>query len=136
MRLIFDSSSIFRAIQTNRVRVLVEGYTLDLARYELGNILWKEHALYKRLTIGELEDLMNIVKDVLGLMRILRTDCHEKDILRLSVRMGITFYDASYCYFADRDQMVLVTEDRELIRNATEANIKAVTLDSLGSLPA
>jgi len=53
---------------------------------------------------------------------------------RLSVRMGITFYDASYCYFADRDQMVLVTEDRELIRNATEANIKAVTLNSLGSL--
>lgn len=134
MRFIFDSSSIFRAIQTNRVRVLVEGHTLDLARYELGNILWKEHVLYKRLTRGELEDLMNIVKDVLRLMHILRTDCHEEDILRLSVRVGITFYDASYCYFADRDRMVLVTEDRELIRNATEANIKAVTLDSLGSL--
>ena len=136
MRFIFDSSSIFRAIQTNRIRVLMERHTLDLARYELGNILWKEHALYKRLTRGELEDLMNIVKDVLGLMHILRTDCHEEDILRLSVRMGVTFYDASYCYFADRDRMVLVTEDRELIRNATEANIKAVTLDSLGSLPA
>ena len=134
MKFIFDSSSIFRAIQTNRVRVLVEEHTLDLARYELGNILWKEHALYKRLTRGELEDLMNIVKDVLGLMHILRTDCHEEDILRLSVRMGVTFYDASYCYFADRDRMVLVTEDRELIRNATEANIKAVTLNSLGSL--
>ena len=134
MKFIFDSSSIFRAIQTNRVRVLVERHTLDLARYELGNILWKEHALYRRLTRGELEDLMNIVKDVLGLMHILRTDCHEEDILRLSVRMGVTFYDASYCYFADRDRMVLVTEDRELIRNATEANIKAVTLDSLGSL--
>ena len=134
MRFIFDSSSIFRAIQTNRIRVLMERHTLDLARYELGNILWKEHVLYKRLTRGELEDLMNIVKDVLRLMHILRTDCHEEDILRLSVRMGVTFYDASYCYFADRDQMVLVTEDRELIRNATEANIKAVTLDSLGSL--
>ena len=53
MRLIFDSSSIFRAIQTNRIRVLMERHTLDLARYELGNILWKEHALYKRLTTEE-----------------------------------------------------------------------------------
>lgn len=39
MRYIFDSSSIFRAIMDDRVESLPGSYTLELARFELGNIL-------------------------------------------------------------------------------------------------
>jgi len=40
MSYILDSSAIFRAIKENVVETSVGNYTLDLARYELGNVIW------------------------------------------------------------------------------------------------
>lgn len=43
MTLLFDSSAIFEAIKlgSKAVDLLKGNYTVDLARYELGNIIWK-----------------------------------------------------------------------------------------------
>ncbi|MEM2148079.1 MAG: hypothetical protein QXJ94_05695 [Candidatus Bathyarchaeia archaeon] len=41
MKYLFDSSAIFKAIKENKINLLIGNYTLELARYELGNILWK-----------------------------------------------------------------------------------------------
>ncbi|MCP8316707.1 MAG: hypothetical protein H3Z51_07600 [archaeon] len=49
MSYILDSSAIFRAIKENVVETLVGNYTLELARYELGNVLWKEYLLHKKI---------------------------------------------------------------------------------------
>lgn len=46
--MIFDSSSIITILQMFRgkaIRVLEDKFTLDLALYELGNIVWKECVL-------------------------------------------------------------------------------------------
>ena len=45
MKYIFDASSIFTAIKEKRVRLLNGNYTLEIARCELGNIVWKNHVL-------------------------------------------------------------------------------------------
>lgn len=130
MSYIFDSSSIFRAIKENAVEVLAGNYTLDLARYELGNIIWKEHALHKRINADELRSLVRLVKDVLNLMEILTVNCNEEEILDVSKKLRLTFYDASYiCHAKDR-QIPLVTEDAELL-SKTKLHIKALRLNEL-----
>ena len=45
MKSLFDSSAIFRAVKENKIEFLAGNYTLELARYELGNIIWKDMRL-------------------------------------------------------------------------------------------
>jgi len=41
---ILDSSAIFKTIRDDVVETLMGNYTVELARYELGNTLWKQYA--------------------------------------------------------------------------------------------
>ena len=54
MSFVFDASSIFEAMLHGKVRVLSGNYTVDLTRYELGNVLWKRRALLGDLSEEEL----------------------------------------------------------------------------------
>ncbi|MEM2123081.1 MAG: hypothetical protein QXE79_05555 [Candidatus Bathyarchaeia archaeon] len=47
MSLLFDASSIFEVLNRGNVKVLSDNYTLGIARYELGNILWRRKTLAK-----------------------------------------------------------------------------------------
>jgi hypothetical protein len=47
MKYLFDASSIFEIIKAGNLKSLVDGYTTDLARFELGNVIWKEVNLTK-----------------------------------------------------------------------------------------
>ncbi|RLI96776.1 MAG: toxin VapC, partial [Candidatus Aenigmatarchaeota archaeon] len=42
MSYLFDTSAIFRAIKEGKIEILAGNYTIELARYELGNAIWKE----------------------------------------------------------------------------------------------
>jgi hypothetical protein len=50
MKPLFDSSAIFRAIKENKIEFLAGNYTLELARYELGNIIWKDCVLHVKIS--------------------------------------------------------------------------------------
>jgi len=130
MSYIFDSSTIFKAIKENAVEVLASNSTLDLTRYELGNILWKEYTLHKRINREELEKLAKVIKNVLNLMETLTINCHEEETLRLADNLKITFYDASYIYHAKNKKTPLITEDNELAEK-TKPHIKTLKLHSL-----
>nr|MDO8079220.1 hypothetical protein [Candidatus Freyarchaeota archaeon] len=54
MKYVFDSSAIFKAIKENKIDILVGNYTVELARYEIGNILSKNHVLQTKITKQEL----------------------------------------------------------------------------------
>ena len=118
MRYIFDSSAIFRAIKENSMEVLVGNYTLELARFELGNIIWKESALHRRISREEAVKVMSVVKEVLDLMNILSVGCCERKILAIAEELGLTFYDASYVYSAREREVPLITEDEKLAGKA------------------
>lgn len=130
MSYVFDSSTIFKAIKENAVEVLAGNLTLDLARYELGNILWKEYALKKRISREELKKLVKLIKDVLNLMETLTVTCHEEETLSIAESLKITFYDASYVYYAKNKKIPLVTEDTELM-NKAKPQIKTLKLNNL-----
>lgn len=53
MKYLFDSSTIFRAIKKNKIELLAGNYALELARYELGNIVWKDSVLQAKVSKQE-----------------------------------------------------------------------------------
>ena len=120
MKYLFDSSAIFRAIKENKVEVLTGESTLELARYELGNILWKDHALQARISERESEMMMRTIKKTLAVMDIQGIADIEEEILAIATQLKITFYDASYTYFAKAKELRLVTEDLRLIRKVAQ----------------
>jgi predicted nucleic acid-binding protein len=130
MSYIFDSSSIFKAIKENKVEILADNYTLELTRYELGNILWKELTLHGRFDRDELTRLVKVIKKVLNLMEILSVKCHEEEILAVAKKLKLTFYDASYVYHAKNKKISLTTEDKRLMAK-TKQHIKVSMLDNI-----
>jgi predicted nucleic acid-binding protein len=132
MKYLFDSSAIFNAIKQNKIEKLLQGYKLDLSRYELGNALWKEHLLLKKITKEQLKNLIKIIKDTLNLMQTLKIECHEEKILETASKLNLTFYDASYAYLAKTKNLTLITQDKTL-QNKTAPYIKTQKLESITS---
>ena len=133
MSYVFDSSSIFHALKRRRVDVLADNYTVSLTRYELGNILWKEEVLHKRITSVELERLIGFLKRVLDKMKVLKIECCETEVLNIARSLEISFYDASYVFLAKKIRVPLITEDLKLIQRAKPL-VDTLTLnDIIGS---
>lgn len=119
MKYLFDSSAIFKAIKENKIDFLIGNHTLELARYELGNILWKNYHLQAKATDQEIKKLAKIIKQTLNLMEITQINCTEEEILETATKLKITFYDASYTYHAKAKELALITEDLQLLKKIT-----------------
>ncbi len=66
MKYLFDSSAIFRAIKENKIEFLTGNYTLELARYELGNIIWKDYVLHAKVSEQEAKMMAKTIKHTLN----------------------------------------------------------------------
>jgi predicted nucleic acid-binding protein len=130
MKYLFDSSAIFRAIKENKIEILNANYTLELARYELGNIVWKDYALQAKISEQESKMLARTIKHTLTIMDVLGIASNEEEILDVAIQLKITFYDASYAYFARARELGLVTEDSRLIKKITPT-VNVSTLDGI-----
>jgi predicted nucleic acid-binding protein len=130
MKYLFDSSAIFTAIKQNKVEVLAGNCTLDLARYELGNIIWKDYALQARISEQDSKSLVRVVKHTLAVMEVLSVAGAEEEILDTAAQLKTTFYDAAYVYFAKAKGLKLVTEDMRLI-NKANTTVSVSTFEEL-----
>ncbi|MDD3663292.1 MAG: type II toxin-antitoxin system VapC family toxin [Candidatus Pacebacteria bacterium] len=130
MKYLFDSSAIFRAIKENKIELLNGSYTLELARYELGNIIWKDHVLQSTLSKQEAQIIARTIKHTLAIMEVLQIAGKEEEILDTAEEHKITFYDASYAYFAKEKHLQLITEDLRLIKKISPT-ITALTLKDI-----
>jgi predicted nucleic acid-binding protein len=133
MKYLFDSSAIFKAVKENKIEALVGNCTLELARYALGNILWKNFAIQAKATDQEIEILAKIVKQTLNTMEIIQINCNEQEILQTAVKLKITFYDAAYAYSANIKDLTLITEDSQL-RRKIAPYVKASKLSDITQL--
>jgi len=129
MKALFDSSAIFRAVKENKIEFLAGNYTLELARYELGNIIWKNCVLHAKVSEQEAKMMAKTINHILDLMDLIEIAGSEDEILDTAIKLKITFYDASYAYFAKAKDLRLITEDAQLIKKLTSTN--ATTLDSI-----
>jgi predicted nucleic acid-binding protein len=130
MKYLFDSSAIFRAIKENKIELLNGNYTLELARYELGNIIWKDYVLQAKVPKQESKMIAKTVKHTLKIMEVLQITDKEEEILDTATELKITFYDAAYAYFAKEKELQLITEDLRLIKKIMPS-ITALTLKDM-----
>ncbi len=130
MKYLFDSSAVFRAIKENKIEVLAGNHTLELARYELGNIIWKDHSLQATLSEQEAKMMTKAIKHTLTIMDVLEIAGIEEEILETAMQLKITFYDASYVYLAKVKGLKLITEDSRLIKKITQT-VDSISLDSV-----
>ena len=78
------------------VNTLAGESTLDLAIYELGNVVWKESRSKKR-SEDETLVIVGFVEQVIGVMDVRRIPLSViKEIERNAIRFHLSFYDASY----------------------------------------
>ena len=133
---LLDSSAIAIAIKRLKekaIEVLDGKITLDIARYELGNIIWKECILKDLISqeeaIYKAEDLAKILE----FMNMERIESSEdfKGAMKLATDLKLTFYDASYLYIAKNRELTLITEDKELSGKAKKANVKSMKVNEL-----
>ncbi len=117
MRYLLDASSIYRIAEANALDILADSMTLDLARYELGNTVLKEHAIHKRMDLPKAQQLIGFLYGILGAMDEAEVIDGE-GIMKVAAELRLSFYDAAYVQYSKSEDLVLVTEDEKLERKA------------------
>jgi predicted nucleic acid-binding protein len=90
----------------------------------------KRHAYPDLLPAEKVLQLVDIVTDVVKYMKILSISNIEKEVLKISIELGLTAYDTSYIVLAQRHGLTLVTEDKKLMSKA-QKHINVTSLDTL-----
>ncbi len=122
MRVLFDASALLNIIRTlgeKALSYIKDGYELSLTPYEIGNALWKETTLLKRLSMSEALTLLDILSILREKYLATISPQNHAAILRLAHALRLTYYDATYVVTASEHEAVLVTDDtkiRESIR--------------------
>jgi predicted nucleic acid-binding protein len=134
--LLFDASSIFtlvRELGGEALDKLLEGSTISLAYYELGNALWRECFLVKRISREEAEKLLRAMFAILQAMDVISLDNDDEGsvVLDKACEYNITFYDSAYVAEAHKSKKVLVTDDKKLAKAAENAGVKTLTSNAL-----
>jgi len=127
--MIFDTSSIYKAVEINCIEKLQGEKTLDLSLYELGNIVWK-YVMRNKLSSDEGKKLIDILMDVISLMQIIETGINTTTY-SIAVKNRISYYDASYIHAALSSKEPLVSEDKKLLRISAKYGIKSYTIEDL-----
>ena len=131
MRFVFDSSAllnIVRVLGADALGYLRGNYILTLTLYEVGNALWKEATLLRRITAEEAATLLNIISNTCRMLSIVAPEDPLK-ALKLACALKITYYGSAYVTVACKQNATLVTDDRKLrekIREKEEAVAKVL----------
>ena len=134
-RHLIDASSLMLLMKTANIQTELDylrtSSILDLTFYEVGNAIWKETCLTKFITQQESEVLRNRVQTVLA--KTERIPCEAdsfQKIFDISESEKLSFYDASYLFNAEKNGLVLVTEDK-MLRAKAEKRIEVQNVKGL-----
>ncbi|MCD6536050.1 MAG: type II toxin-antitoxin system VapC family toxin [Thaumarchaeota archaeon] len=117
MKYLFDASALLnlvRRLGEDSLKILRGNYILTLTIYEIGNALWRETRLLKKLTADEAEEIMKAVVALTKFMHVIEPE-EPIEVLRTSNKIETTFYDAAYMVVALRAGLMLVTDDKKLV---------------------
>jgi len=113
---VLDSSAII-SLTANKeeiaINIFKESLTSTLALYEVGNFLWK----------NKLEDLTDEFIKVFKFIEVENVGLN-KEIVGLSIKENLTYYDATFLYLSKKYGLKLVSDDKDLIRKGAIPSIK------------
>ncbi|BDC17797.1 type II toxin-antitoxin system VapC family toxin [Acidianus sp. HS-5] len=130
MSYVFDASSIFRLIVEKRIALLGGNYTVPLVKFELGNAVWKEVILHKRLSDDEGLKLINFISKVLETMNVIDVD--EVKVEKVALDYKISYYDASYVQLSMDLSLPIVTEDKKLT-DKVKSKVNVLSVNEINS---
>ncbi len=136
---ILDSSSLFTLFfmdSKEGVReIMKESYVLDLTGYEIGSILTKGNDGHiKGLERKLILDLTKEIEKVVAKIRVIKLEPLDiAEIMKLSLSTGLTFYDASYVFYCKLHQVALLTDDKEMYREALKLGLKVKKIEEVFS---
>ena len=109
---LFDASAIFNLFQRGKYSLLIAGATTPLAKYEVGNVLWKNHKIRNKISKKEAIELGTVIFELIDSMEQIVP--LPNSVLKLSLDEGLTFYDSSYLVSAIDSGYDFVTDDLKL----------------------
>lgn len=122
MSLLFDASAFLNMVRIygrEARRTLKGNLVLSFTKYEVGNALWKEVTLLKRISVEEALEAISLLDKVLKLM-IVVDPSNSSAVFRLAHNLQVTYYDASYILAAIERGAKMVTDDVKLIGKIQE----------------
>ena len=134
---VLNSSSLFTLFfsdsEENVHKILKESSVLDLTGFEIGSILTKGNDGHIRGLKRELIlDLTKEIQKVVANIRVIRLKTLDlAEIMKLSLSTGLTFYDASYVFYCKFHQMALLTEDKEMYREAVKLGLEVKKVEEV-----
>ena len=116
MKLVFDASALLNLIRSagsSAFNYLKGNYILSLTLYEIGNALWRETTLLKRISISEALSLLELISSICKIMNTINPR-NNLLVLKLAHELRITYYDSSYIIASYELNAGLVTDDEKL----------------------
>jgi len=134
-QLLFDANAIYRLIREcpeKAMDKLMEGATISLVYYELGNALWREAHLLKRISIEEAEKSLSLMYAMIVRMHVDEVDREQGiEILQTAHKYNLTFYDSAYLVEAKKTSKILVTDDTKLAKAAEPLGVETLSSNKL-----
>jgi predicted nucleic acid-binding protein len=115
--ILFDASAIFKLSRKNKGSVLLNGCTIDLAGYELGNVIRRLVVVEKSVSGAQGAEILGLLQNIVDGMERVKVSS-LLTVFENAVKEGLTFYDASYLTAAIEGGHRLVTDDGELLQAA------------------
>ncbi|MBI5223357.1 type II toxin-antitoxin system VapC family toxin [Candidatus Micrarchaeota archaeon] len=113
MKLI-DTSYFYDQLIAEDSSLQFDSCILDLTLYELGNVLLKHYKKLKTISYDDYAQFQNYLLDLnLNIIRVDQADF--AGISKTAENLGLTFYDASYAYYAKKFNIELMTSDKSLL---------------------
>jgi len=98
-------------------------YILDLTFYEIGNTIWKDYYLLKRIT--DFTETSEVIYEILKELNIIENlSLSFIEIIKIAIEKNLTYYDASYVYASKNFGLILVSEDKDLIEKGNAILVK------------
>ncbi len=89
----------------------------SLTEYEVGNVLWREN---KQGKLKDSRKVASIFSEVMSPLKKMAIDS-VADVLAIAIERNLTFYNASYAYIAEKQNIKLVTQDTDLLKKCKVA---------------
>lgn len=114
---LIDTSALYPILVSGVAFNAEECAVSSLTEYEIGTILWRENQQNK---LKDPARIAIIFSEAIRPLRKLEIDSIA-NVLAIAIERRLTFYDASYAYMAEKENIRLVTQDTDLLEKCKVA---------------
>jgi len=120
MKYVIDTSALINIVlkfykkDLNFINRLIEESVFpDLIFYEIGSYLRKYKEI-KKVSNNEIKEMTELFNYIIGKAKIEEVRLNY-EILDLSIKENLSYYDTVYLYLARKYNLILISDDRDLI---------------------